>query len=148
MITIDFVNFTPGSALAGGTLIGLSAVILLAFCGRILGISGLVGGLFDNQQASQGHYAWRLAFLAGLLAASAVWRLFAPLPDAEMVADTALTVLAGLLVGFGTRMGSGCTSGHAVCGLARLSPRSMVATGAFMASGFIMASVVLHMVGA
>lgn len=147
MITIDFANFTPLPSLAGGVLIGLGAALLLAFCGRVMGISGIVGGLMDNQAGSVSHYGWRLAFLAGLFTASAVWQQFAPLPDVQMVAGNGLVVAAGLLVGFGTRMGSGCTSGHAVCGLARLSPRSMAATAAFMASGFITASLVLHALG-
>lgn len=147
MPVIDFTHFTPLPALAGGLLIGLAAALLLAFCGRVMGISGIVGGLMDNQEASVSHYGWRVAFLAGLFAASAVWRLFAPLPDVQMVAGNGMIVAAGLLVGFGTRMGSGCTSGHAVCGLARFSPRSMAATAAFMASGFVVASLLLHAFG-
>jgi uncharacterized membrane protein YedE/YeeE len=147
MPVIDFTHFTPLPALAGGLLIGLAAALLLAFCGRVMGISGIVGGLMDNQEASVSHYGWRFAFLAGLFAASTVWRLFAPLPDVQMVAGNGMIFVAGLLVGFGTRMGSGCTSGHAVCGLARFSPRSMAATAAFMASGFVVASLLLHPFG-
>lgn len=147
MITVDAAHFTPLSSLAGGLLIGLGAALLLVFCGRVMGISGIVGGLMDNQEGNANHYGWRVAFLAGLFAASFVWRQFAPLPDVQMVAGNGMVMMAGLLVGFGTRMGSGCTSGHAVCGLARLSPRSMAATAAFMASGFITASLILHAIG-
>lgn len=147
MITIDLAHFTPLPSLAGGLLIGLGAALLLVFCGRVMGISGIVGGLMDNQQGNTNHYGWRIAFLAGLFAASFVWQQFASLPDVQMVAGNGMIVMAGLLVGFGTRMGSGCTSGHAVCGLARLSPRSMAATAAFMASGFVTASLILHAIG-
>lgn len=142
---IDIEHFTPLSALAGGVLIGLAAVILLAFNGRVMGISGIVGGLMDKGSPPAGHFAWRLLFLLGLLSASALWRVFQPLPEAQIDADTMTLIVAGLLVGFGTRMGSGCTSGHAVCGLGRLSPRSLVATLAFMASGFVTGSLVLQL---
>lgn len=145
--TLDFAHFTPWSALAGGLLIGVAAVMLLAFNGRVMGISGIVGGLMDRGTPPALHFGWRLAFLAGLLAASAVWQGFTALPEVSIQSSPLMIALAGLLVGFGTRMGSGCTSGHAVCGLARLSPRSMVATAAFMASGFVTASLVLRHLG-
>lgn len=140
-MTIDWLNFTPWSSLAGGILIGLAAAALLLLLGRIAGISGIVGGLL---QPSKGDTGWRLAFVLGLLAAPAVYALFQPLPAIEVTADLPLLLVAGLLVGVGTRYGSGCTSGHGVCGLSRLSPRSLAATVVFMAAGFATVYVVRH----
>jgi uncharacterized membrane protein YedE/YeeE len=144
-ITPDWANFTPWTSLAGGALIGLAAVLLMALAGRIMGISGILGGLLQWRNTPPDHFLWRASFLAGLFLSATVWALFRPVPQAEISASTPLLVLAGLLVGIGTRMGSGCTSGHAVCGLARLSPRSLVATAAFMASGFLTAFLFLHL---
>lgn len=137
--------FTPWSSLAGGVLIGLSAALLILGSGRVAGISGIVGGLLKPGGPDT---VWRLAFLGGLLAAPLLWRLFAALPEAQPVTGGGMLVVAGLLVGIGTRYGSGCTSGHGVCGLSRLSPRSLVATLAFMGAGFATVYVVRHLLGA
>jgi uncharacterized membrane protein YedE/YeeE len=142
-MTIDWSNFTPWVSLAGGLLIGLAAVLLVAFIGRIAGISGILGGLL---RLPKGDLSWRLAFLGGLAAAPLAYSLFAPLPAVTIEAGTPTLVVAGLLVGIGTRYGSGCTSGHGVCGLSRLSPRSLVATAAFMLAGFATVFVVRHLV--
>ena len=142
-MTIDWANFTPGTALAGGVLLGFAAVLLLIFNGRIAGISGVVGGLL--QHGAAGDKAWRLAFVLGIVAAPLLYQTFAALPEISIEADWATLVAAGLLVGFGSRRGSGCTSGHGVCGLSRLSPRSLVATLSFMATGFATVYVVRHL---
>ncbi|MGK5052322.1 YeeE/YedE family protein [Janthinobacterium sp. RB2P8] len=141
---IDWLNFTPWTSLAGGMLIGLAAAVFLLFNGRIAGISGILGGLL---QWPAGDVAWRIVFLLGLVGAPLVYGLFAPLPTVQVDAGTATLVAAGLLVGIGTRYGSGCTSGHGVCGLSRRSPRSLVATVAFMAAGFITVFIVRHVIG-
>lgn len=133
------------AGLVGGVLIGLAAALLLWSIGRIAGISGIVNGL---PVAPAGDRGWRIAFLAGLVAAGAV--ALALVPDAPARAQSGPAVsliVAGLLVGFGTRMGSGCTSGHGVCGLARLSPRSLVAVSVFMAAGFATVYLVRHVLG-
>jgi uncharacterized membrane protein YedE/YeeE len=139
---IDWANFTPWASLAGGVLIGLAASLFVLFNGRIAGISGILGGLL---QRPQGDTAWRLAFLLGLVAAPLAYGLFAPLPAVQVDAGTATLIGAGLLVGLGTRYGAGCTSGHGVCGLSLLSPRSLVATLAFMAAGFVTVFIVRHL---
>lgn len=144
-MTIDFANFTPIPALAGGLLIGLAAALLALFLGRVAGISGIVAGLLKPRA---GELGWRAGFVAGLLVAPLAYAAFAPMPAIVIDAGMPLIIIAGLLVGIGTRYGAGCTSGHAVCGLSRLSPRSMVATGAFMAVGFITVYVVRHLIGA
>ena len=144
-MTIDWTHFTPLTALYGGLLIGLSATVLLLFNGRIAGVSGIVGGLLQRHKA--GDFAWRVAFVLGLVLAPVLYRLFAELPESRIDAGWAMLVVAGLLVGFGSRLGSGCTSGHGVCGLSRLSPRSLVATAAFMSTGFAAVYVVRHLFG-
>lgn len=131
-------------ALAGGLLIGLAASLLILLNGRIAGISGIVGGLL-NQQTSD--LAWRIAFLAGLIIAPLVYGWVHALPAVEIKAGTSTLLVAGLLVGIGTRYGSGCTSGHGVCGIARLSRRSIVATLVFMASGALTVYVTRHLLG-
>ena len=141
---IDWQGFTPWASLAGGALIGLAAAMFLLLNGRIAGISGILGGLL---QWPKGDIAWRIAFLLGLVAAHAAYSLFAPLPTAQVDAGTATLVVAGLLVGIGTRYGSGCTSCHGVCGLSRRSPRSLAATAAFMAAGFVTVFIVRHLIG-
>jgi uncharacterized membrane protein YedE/YeeE len=141
---IDWANFTPWASLAGGLLIGLAAAMLLLLNGRIAGISGILGGLLHP---ANGDVGWRIAFVLGLVLAPAVFSLFAPLPAVRVDASTAVLVVAGLLVGIGTRYGSGCTSGHGVCGLSRLSPRSLVATVAFMCAGFATVYVARHLAG-
>ena len=142
-MTIDWNHFTPWSALAGGLLIGLAAAALLLLNGRIAGISGILGGLLRPIRRD---IAWRIAFLAGLILAPAAYVLVAPLPVVTIDASTPVLLLAGLLVGVGTRYGSGCTSGHGVCGLSRASPRSLVATLSFMFAGFVTVYVVRHLI--
>jgi len=144
-MTIDWTHFTPLAALSGGLLIGLSATVLLLLNGRIAGISGIVGGLLQRYKA--GDFAWRVAFVLGLVLAPVLYRLFAELPESRIDAGWAMLVVAGVLVGFGSRLGSGCTSGHGVCGLSRLSPRSLVATATFMTTGFVAVYVVRHLLG-
>lgn len=140
---IDWNNFTPWASLAGGMLIGLSAAVFVLFNGRIAGISGILGGLLEWPK---GDVAWRVAFLAGLIGASLVYGAVLTLPEVRIDADFPTLIIAGLLVGVGTRYGSGCTSGHGVCGLSRMSPRSLVATVAFMLAGFATVFVVRHLI--
>jgi len=136
-------NFTPYSALAGGALIGLAAVVLMALLGRIAGIAGIAGGLMRPVPGDTG---WRLAFIAGLVASPWLYRIaMGKLPQVTFPETGWALIAGGLLVGFGTRMGSGCTSGHGVCGISRLSPRSMAATGLFMAAGFATVYVTRHL---
>lgn len=142
-MSIDWAHFAPLPAFAGGLLIGFAALLFLLLNGRIAGISGILGGLLTP---ARGDIAWRLAFLGGLVAAPMVYMLFHVLPAVEVAASPPVLVAAGLLVGLGTRYGSGCTSGHGVCGLSRLSPRSLAATLAFMGAGFAMVFVVRHLV--
>ena len=132
-MNIDWQSFTPWSALGGGLLIGLSAALFVVLNGRVAGISGILGGLL---RPKRGDIAWRLAFVGGLVLAPVLWLLFQPLVAPQIEADVTTLVVAGLLVGVGTRYGAGCTSGHGVCGLSRLSPRSVVATVVFMGAGF------------
>jgi len=141
-MTIDWIHLTPYSALAGGVLIGLAAAIFVLLNGRIAGISGIIGGLL---RPKQGDLAWRSAFLIGLLAAPWLYQTVAPLPEIRVDTGSGMLVIAGLLVGIGTRYGSGCTSGHGVCGISRLSPRSLVATAAFMLTGFVTVFIVRHL---
>ena len=140
-MSIDWNHFTPGTALAGGVLIGLAAAVFLLWNGRIAGISGIVGGLL---RPKRGDLAWRLAFIAGLIAAPIAYRWFSPLPETQITAGVGSVIVAGLLVGVGTRFGSGCTSGHGVCGISRLSLRSVVATLTSMAAGFASVFVLRH----
>ena len=142
-MTIDWLHFTPWTALAGGALIGLAAALLWWLTGRIAGISGLVGGLLTLP----GDWPLRLAFTTGLIAAPLLWQRFAPLPSMEFSVSFAWMLAAGLVVGVGVKLGSGCTSGHGVCGLARLSPRSLAATLSFMATGFITVWLLRHVLG-
>lgn len=147
-MSIAWDAFTPGTSLAGGVLIGLSAAAMVVLLGRIAGISGMVGGLLQAQTwRSASQWGWRTAFVIGLLAAPWVWQWFAPLPEVTMPGNPVLIIAAGLLVGFGTRLGCGCTSGHGVCGLSRLSLRSMAATLVFMATGAVTVFVVRHVMG-
>ena len=141
-MSMDWNHFTPWSALAGGALIGLAAALLLLLNGRIAGISGVLGGLL---KPVSGDIAWRVAFVLGLVGAPLVYGLFAGLPVPEIDAGNAALIAAGLLVGVGTRYGAGCTSGHGVCGLSRLSPRSLVATACFMGAGFATVFVIRHL---
>ncbi len=142
---IDWTAFTPWASLAGGALIGAAAALFVLLNGRIAGISGVLGGLL---RPSDGEVGWRLAFLLGLVGAPFVYGLVATLPLPRIDAGNGLLVAAGLLVGVGTRYGNGCTSGHGVCGLSNLSPRSLVATLAFMGAGFATVYVVRHLLAA
>ncbi|MBY0572955.1 MAG: YeeE/YedE family protein [Undibacterium sp.] len=130
---IDWEAFTPFLSTTGGVLIGLAAMILLLGLGRIAGIVGIVAGLI---QARAGDWVWRVAFIFGLLIAPMMYQLFGSLPKSSVDTDWFSLIIAGLFVGVGTRLGSGCTSGHGVCGIARFSTRSIVATLLFMSSGF------------
>ncbi len=130
-MVIDSVAFTPVSAALGGLMIGIAVAVLLLFNGRIAGISGIFANMFTKQSG------WRIAFIAGLAGAPWVYRLFAGQPDVVIAADYPLLIAAGLLVGFGTRLGNGCTSGHGICGMARLSKRSFAAVAVFMVSAFL-----------
>ncbi len=141
-MTIDWNHFTPWASLAGGVLIGIAAAMLVLLNGRVAGISGILGGVLVPRRAD---IAWRVAFVAGLLAAPWVYLLFAPAVAPRIDAGFGTLIVAGLLVGLGTRYGSGCTSGHGVCGLSRLSPRSLAATGTFMAAGFATVYVARHL---
>ena len=135
-------NFTPVSAAIGGALIGLAAALLMLLTGRIAGISGILGGCLGFAGNDKG---WRLAFIAGLIVAPLTGGLLGfPLPFPEMPDSWTVIVAAGLLVGFGTRLGSGCTSGHGICGVARLSPRSIAATGTFMAVALVVVALTRH----
>lgn len=147
-MTILWSEFTPWASLAGGLLVGLSAALLIALLGRVAGISGITGALLQVPTwSSIKQWGWRLAFILGMVAAPLVWQLFAPLPAMEMPSNPIIIIVAGLLVGFGTRMGSGCTSGHGVCGISRLSLRSLAATLTFIATGAITVFVMRHVIG-
>lgn len=141
-MTINWNAFTPWSALLGGMLIGLAAAMFALLNGRIAGISGVLGGLL---RPVRGDIAWRAAFVLGLIGAPLVYALFTVLPAVQIEAGYVGLIVAGLLVGVGTRYGSGCTSGHGVCGLSRLSPRSLVATVTFMAAGFVTVFALRHL---
>lgn len=143
-MSIDWNAFTPWPSLAGGVIIGLAAALFVLGAGRVAGISGIVGGLLAPRG---GDVAWRVAFVAGLLLAPTAYALARAVPAPVIDAGYPALVVAGLLVGIGTSYGSGCTSGHGVCGLARLSPRSLVATVSFMAAGIATVYVVRHVVG-
>ena len=141
MISINWEAFTPYPALAGGVLIGVSAIMLILLTGRVAGISGILGGLLKPQMNET---LWRLTFVLGMVAAPWLYLNVAGSFEFESPRGTVALIVAGLLVGYGTRLGSGCTSGHGVCGLSRLSLRSLAATGVFMAIGFLVASVLMH----
>jgi uncharacterized protein len=140
------INFTPISAAIGGALIGLAAVLLMRFNGRIAGITGIFAGLIDPADDDR---TWRATFIIGLIAAPLSAAILGwSLPSPQMPASLTLVAIAGVLVGFGTRMGNGCTSGHGVCGIARLSPRSITATGIFMAVAVVVVALMRHVIGA
>ena len=141
-MAIDWNAFTLWSSLAGGALIGLATAIFVLFNGRIAGISGVLAGLL---KPTRGDVAWRAAFVVGLLAAPLIYVLMVDAPTLQIDAGFGAIAVAGLLVGIGTRYGSGCTSGHGVCGLSRLSPRSLAATLAFMGAGFVTVFVIRHL---
>ncbi|QWD69511.1 YeeE/YedE family protein [Polynucleobacter sp. UB-Siik-W21] len=142
---IDWLSFTPIPSLLGGIILGVAAALYVLFHGRILGISGIISGLLHPMS---GDRAWRMALILGLLTAPLLAALFFEIrPIVEVEADWLAVVIAGLLVGFGTQYGSGCTSGHGICGLSRLSPRSLVATVSFMTAGFLIVFVLRHVIG-
>ena len=144
-MNIDWANFTPFVSLTGGIILGLASAIFILVNGRILGISGIVGGLFPPKL---GDTFWRISFLLGFAAAPTVFNAVVPteyITAPRIDATDMMVVIAGLLVGIGTRYASGCTSGHGVCGLSRLSPRSLVATASFMSAGFITVYIMRHL---
>jgi uncharacterized protein len=142
-MSVDWNAFTPLAALAGGAMIGLAAAFLILLNGRIAGISGILAGLLRPPSAD---WIWRAAFIAGMVVAALIARLAAT-PRIVIGASPTTLIIAGLLVGLGTRYGAGCTSGHGVCGVSRLSPRSIVATIAFMLSGFFTVYLTRHWLG-
>lgn len=139
-------HLTPLSGFLGGALIGLSAALLMLLMGRIAGISGIFGGLLAPNASDRG---WRVAFIAGLIAAPLLASFFsgAALPSPTMPASMIMIVIAGMLVGIGSRMGGGCTSGHGVCGIARFSARSLIATAIFMAAAIATVAIARHVIG-
>ena len=151
---MDIINFTPWSATIGGALIGLSAALLLLIKGRIAGISGIAGGVIYPEK---GDMVWRVVFIAGLILGGFIFQwisgdntdgLFKGVSHIQSIVGTPLLIAGGLLVGIGTTLGTGCTSGHGICGLARKSPRSLVATISFMASGMVTVFIVQQLLGA
>jgi uncharacterized membrane protein YedE/YeeE len=141
---IDWLSFTPIPSLLGGMILGVAAALYVILHGRILGISGIVSGLLHSKA---GDWSWRLAFALGLLTSSFLAALiFGIFPVIEVEANWLTVIVAGLLVGFGVQYGSGCTSGHGICGLSRLSPRSLVATLSFMTAGFLVVFIIRHLI--
>jgi uncharacterized membrane protein YedE/YeeE len=141
---IDWLSFTPIPSLLGGMMLGLAATLYVLLHGRILGISGIVSGLVHPKKED---WSWRLAFIVGLITAPFLAALFfGILPVIEVDASWLTVIIAGLLVGFGVQYGSGCTSGHGICGLSRLSPRSLVATLSFMTAGFLVVFIIRHLI--
>ncbi|WP_373975601.1 YeeE/YedE thiosulfate transporter family protein [Chitinibacter sp. SCUT-21] len=139
---IDLANFTPLASLLGGALIGLAAGLLVLLAGRIAGIAGIIGGLISGAKDR----SWRILFMLGLLVSPLAWSLVAPLPELKMVTSPFGLIVAGLLVGIGTRYANGCTSGHGICGLSRLSLRSLAAVLSFMATGFVTVFIIKHLI--
>ena len=142
---IDWLSFTPIPSLLGGMILGVAAALYVLLHGRILGISGIISGLLHPKLTDS---AWRLNLVLGLISAPFLAALFfGIIPVVEIDSSWLAIVIAGLLVGFGAQYGSGCTSGHGICGLSRLSPRSLVATLAFMCAGFVMVFAIRHLIG-
>jgi uncharacterized membrane protein YedE/YeeE len=145
-MNLDWAHFTPWSSLSGGIVLGIASALFILINGRILGISGILGGLLPPKL---GDTSWRIAFLLGMFAAPTVFHAVVPaeyINAPRIEATEWMIVFAGLLVGIGTRYASGCTSGHGVCGLSRLSPRSLIATASFMGAGFVTVFVVRHVI--
>jgi uncharacterized membrane protein YedE/YeeE len=140
-VNIDWTSFSPYASLAGGVLVGVATAMFVLLNGRIAGISGILGGLL---KPVKGDISWRVAFVLGLVASPLLYALFAVVPTPRIDASWGALAFAGLLVGVGTRYGAGCTSGHGVCGLSRLSPRSLTATTAFMGAGFVTVFAIRH----
>ena len=143
-MTIDWMHFTPWASLTGGLILGVASAMFILLNGRIAGISGILGGLLIPKK---GDVLWRALFVAGMVLAPTAWLLTGPLPEMQIDAGYPLLIIAGLIVGISTRYGSGCTSGHGVCGISRLSPRSIVATVAFMFTGFVTVYIMRHLLG-
>jgi|SRR5690606_30943628 uncharacterized membrane protein YedE/YeeE len=144
-MNIDWQSFDPWNALVGGMLIGLTAALMIVFLGRIAGISGIIGRLLQSDiWGRPSEWSWRAVFILGMLTAPLVWKMVGTLPVIHVTSNSVIIVIAGLLVGFGTRLGSGCTSGHGVCGLSRLSFRSLVATITFLLTGMLTVYVMRH----
>jgi uncharacterized protein len=143
-MSIDWTAFTPWASAAGGAVLGVAVAVLILVNGRIAGISGIVGGLVKPRAGDVG---WRVAFVAGLLLSPLVYSAFAGAPPIAIDASFPVVILAGVVVGVGVRYGGGCTSGHGVCGISRLSPRSLVATVSFIASGLATVYLLRHLIG-
>ncbi|MDR0770793.1 MAG: YeeE/YedE family protein [Burkholderiales bacterium] len=143
-MTIDWAQFTPWTSFLGGMLIGLAASLLVLFNGRIAGISGIVGNLFASPKKQE---AWRWFFVAGLLLSAVLYKFSVGYPPAQYPSSGWVLIVAGLLVGFGARLGSGCTSGHGICGLSRLSRRSLAATLVFMTTAATTVYITRHLIG-
>jgi len=141
---IDLNNFTPYQSLGGGVIIGLAVSILLLFKGKVAGVSGILYQLLKPHTVQLG---WRAAFILGLVISPFIWSLYAELPAIQVTASYPLLIVSGLLVGLGVSFANGCTSGHGICGMARLSKRSTIATSTFMASGFITVYFLRHVIG-
>ncbi|MDR2016537.1 MAG: YeeE/YedE family protein [Burkholderiales bacterium] len=141
---INWEQFTPWASFIGGAIIGLSASLLILINGRVAGISGIVGGLLTSPKKQD---VWRYFFIAGLLLSPVLYKLMAGSPSVHYPSNGLVLIVAGLLVGFGSRLGSGCTSGHGICGLSRLSRRSLVATLIFMATAAITVYIARHLFG-
>ncbi|WP_272539104.1 MULTISPECIES: YeeE/YedE family protein [unclassified Providencia] len=140
-MSIDWANFTPVSAAIGGVFIGVAVAILLVFNGRIAGISGILGGIL---KPTKGDTAWKVAFILGIIISPILFTWFAYTPEVNIAASTPILIIAGLFVGFGTRLGGGCTSGHGICGMARFSRRSIVAVLIFMIVAFVTVAISNH----
>lgn len=140
-MSIDWANFTPWTSISGGLLIGVASAMFILLNGRVLGISSIVG---EGIRSKKGDRLWRITFIAGLLMAPLLFSFFSPLPPVEVQEDWKTLIVGGLAVGVGTRYGAGCTSGHGVCGLSRLSARSLIATLCFMSAGFVTVFLVHH----
>ena len=145
-MNIDWTHFTPWSSLSGGVILGVASALFILLNGRVLGISGILGGLLPPKA---GDTLWRITFLLGMFAAPTIFNILAPsefITSPQIDANLMMLIIAGLLVGIGTRYASGCTSGHGVCGLSRMSPRSLIATLAFMSAGFVTVYVIRHLI--
>lgn len=145
-MTIDINHFTPYASFAGGALIGIAAAILILFNGRIAGVSGILGQALNGGVVRDN--LWRIAFVMGIIAAPAIWQIWVGEIEIAIETNSLWLIIAGLLVGVGTSHGSGCTSGHGICGLSRFSMRSIIATLSFMVTGMVTVFIIRHLLGA
>jgi uncharacterized membrane protein YedE/YeeE len=145
-MTIDINHFTPYASFAGGALIGIAAAILILFNGRIAGVSGIIGQALNGGVVRDN--LWRIAFVMGIIAAPAIWQIWVGEIEIAIETNSLWLIIAGLLVGVGTSHGSGCTSGHGICGLSRFSMRSIIATLSFMVTGMVTVFIIRHLLGA